>query len=124
MDLVLRDESYAVMGACFEVFKEMGTGFLESVYEECLEIEFELQRIPFQLQVELPLTYKERRLKKVFQPDFICFDRVVVEIKAASQLTDVHRAQLLNYLKATGYRLGLLVNFHGHPKLEWERIVL
>jgi len=84
MDLVLRDESYAVMGACFEVFKEMGTGFLESVYEECLEIEFELQRIPFQLQVELPLTYKERRLKKVFQPDFICFDRVVVEIKAAS----------------------------------------
>jgi GxxExxY protein len=124
MDLVLRDESYAVMGACFEVFKEMGTGFLESVYEECLEIELELQCVPFKVQVELPLTYKKRRLRKTFQPDFICFGAVVVEIKAASQLTDIHRAQLLNYLKATGYRLGLLVNFHGHPKLEWERIVL
>jgi GxxExxY protein len=123
MELVLKDESYAIVGACFEVHKEMGCGFLESVYEECLGIEFDLQAITYREQAELPLIYKQRRLKKVFQPDFICFDQVVLEIKAASSLTDVHRAQVLNYLKATGHRLGLLVNFNCHPQIEWERIV-
>ncbi len=123
MDWVLKDESYAIVGACFEVYKEMGCGFLESVYEECLAIELELQRIPFREQVELPLVYKQRQLKKAFQPDFVCFDKVVVEIKAASNLNDVHRAQVHNYLKATGYRLGILANFNSHPQLEWERIV-
>jgi GxxExxY protein len=123
VELVLKDESYAIVGACFEVHKEMGCGFLESVYEECLGIEFDLQAIPYREQAELPLIYKQRRLKKVFQPDFICFDQVVLEIKAASSLTDVHRAQVLNYLKATGHRLGLLVNFNCHPQIEWERIV-
>jgi GxxExxY protein len=90
MALVLKDECYAIVGACFEVYKEMGCGFLESVYEECLAIEFELQRIPFWQQMELPLAYKQRRLTKIFQPDFVCFEAVVVEIKAASTLTDMH----------------------------------
>jgi GxxExxY protein len=101
----------------------MGCGFLESVYEECLAIELELRGAPFRSQLELPLKYKERSLKSLFIPDFVCFDSVIVEIKAASALTDVHRSQVHNYLKATGYRLGLLVNFNSQPQLEWERIV-
>jgi GxxExxY protein len=123
MDLILKDESYAIVGACFEVYKEMGCGFLESVYEECLGIEFDLVGVPFREQAALPIAYKSRPLKKIFQPDFICYDKMVVEIKAASSLTDVHRAQVHNYLKATGYRLGILANFNNHPQLEWERIV-
>ncbi|HYO24077.1 MAG TPA: GxxExxY protein [Lacipirellulaceae bacterium] len=104
--------------------QEVGVAFLESVYEECLEIEFALQSIPFKPQLDLPLSYKRRRLNRVFRPEFICFDTVIVEIKAVSPLTDMHRAQALNYLKANGLRLGLLVNFRGHPQLEWERFVL
>jgi GxxExxY protein len=123
MELILKEESYQIVGCCFEVYKEMGCGFLESVYEECPAIEFQLQNIPFRQQSELPLTYKSRRLVKVFQPDLICFEQVVVEIKAVSSLTDVHRAQVHNYVKATGLRLGLLVNFNCHPQLECERIV-
>jgi GxxExxY protein len=123
MDVLLKDESYAIMGACFEVHNEMGSGFLESVYEECLGIEFDLRNLPYREQLELPLTYKKRSLKSVFIPDFVCFESVVVEIKAVSTLTDVHRSQVHNYLKASGYRLGLLVNFNSSPQLEWERIV-
>lgn len=123
MQVILKDESYVIMGACFDVHNEMGCGFLESVYEECLGIEFQLRGVPFRQQFELPLTYKKRPLKSVFVPDFIRFESVVVELKAVSGLTDIHRAQVRNYLKATGYRLGLLVNFNSHLQLEWERIV-
>ncbi len=123
MDLVLKEECYAIVGCCFEVYKEMGCGFLESVYEECLEIEFHLAQIAYRSQAELPLAYKQRPLKKAFQPDFLCFEKVVLEIKAVSELADIHRAQVHNYLKATGCRLGILVNFNCHPQLEWERIV-
>jgi GxxExxY protein len=122
-DLLLKDESYRIMGACFEVYKEKGCGFVEPVYQECLEIEFELQNLPNISQQHLNLNYKGRRLKQTYIPDFICFDQVILEIKAVSSLCDDHRAQVHNYLKATGYRLGLLVNFGHHPKVEWERIV-
>lgn len=122
-DLLLKDESYRIMGACFEVYKEKGCGFVEPVYQECLEIEFELQNLPNISQQQLNLDYKGRRLKQTYIPDFICFDQVILEIKAVSSLCDDHRAQVHNYLKATGYRLGLLVNFGHHPKVEWERIV-
>jgi len=111
------------MGACFEVYREMGCGFTEPIYQECLEIELGLQGIPFRAQDELRLVYKKHQLKKTFEPDFLCYELVVVEIKAVSELTDEHRAQVHNYLKATGFKLGLLVNFGHFPKVAYERIV-
>jgi GxxExxY protein len=122
-EVVYKEESYAIMGACFEVYNEMGCGFVEPVYQECLEIELPSRKIPFQPQVELLLNYKARTLQQRYRPDFICYDKIVLEIKAVSGLCDEHRAQVHNYLKATGMRLGLLVNFGRHPKLEYERIV-
>ncbi len=123
MDILYKDESYQIMGACFEVYKEKGCGFVEPVYQECLEIELGLQQIPFTAQLDLELGYKGRQLKQVYKPDFVCFDKIILEIKAVSKLTDDHRAQIHNYVKATGYKLGLLVNFGHFPKVEWERIV-
>jgi len=123
MEMLLKEESYQVTGALFEVYKEMGCGFLESVYQECLGIEFGLQGIPFRPQVALPLKYKQNLLSQIYQPDFICFVQIILEIKSVSILTDTHRAQVHNYLCATGYRLGILANFNHHPKLDWERIV-
>ncbi len=122
-DILYKDESYAIVGACFEVYNEKGNGFLEAVYQECLEIELEIRGIPFAAQAELTLNYKGRTLKKTYYPDFLCCDAIIVEIKAVSQLSNDHRAQLHNYLKATGIRLGLLVNFGANGKLEYERIV-
>ena len=87
-------------------------------------MEFELQAIPFSAQATLRLTYKGRELKQRYIPDFMCYEKIIVELKAVTQLTDEHRAQVLNYLKATGYRLGLLVNFGHHPRVEYERIVV
>jgi GxxExxY protein len=124
MEIVYKEESYRIMGACFEVYKEMGCGFLESVYQECLELEFGIQGLPYKSQAPLGLQYKERKLKHKFIPDFILFDKIVLEIKAVTELVDVHRAQVLNYLKATGFRLGLIVNFGHYPKVEYERIVV
>lgn len=123
MTIVFKDESYAIIGACFEVYKEKGCGFLEPVYQECLEIEFGLQNVPFQSQVALEVRYKGQALKHRYVPDFICFDKIILEIKAVSHVNDEHRAQVHNYIKATGYKLGLLVNFGHYPKLEYERIV-
>jgi len=122
--LLYADETYKILGACFEVYKRMGCGFLEPVYQECLEIEFNLQEIPFTAQKELILEYREKRLKQTYKPDFICFEKIVVEIKAVSNLIDEHRAQLLNYLHATGYKVGLLINFGHHPKIEHERFII
>ena len=121
--IVFKEESYGIMGACFEVYKEKGCGFLEPVYQECLEIELKLQDIPFQEQHELDLAYKGRALRQKYKPDFICYGKIILEIKAVSELADAHRAQVHNYLKATGYRLCLLVNFGHYPKVDWERIV-
>ena len=110
-------------GSCFEVYRELGCGFLEAVYQECLEIEFTSQGIPFVPQAELGLTYKDRGLKQKYFADLICMDKIIVEVKARKELTDAHRAQVHNYLKATGLRLALLVNFGHYPMLEHERIV-
>ena len=123
MALLYEQESYAILGACFEVYKQKGCGFLEPVYHECLAIEFEMRGIPFTSEVELGLEYKGRKLRQTYKPDFICFEKIIVEIKAVSALHDVFRAQLQNYLRATGHRLGFLVNFAHHPKLEYERII-
>ena len=94
MVIILKEESYKIMGACFEVYKEMGCGFLESVYQECLTMEFQEQKIPFIAQSELKLFYKERLLKQICKPDFICYDSIVVEVKAVSDVTKEHQAQL------------------------------
>jgi len=120
--VIWKDESYAVIGACFAVYKDKGRGFLEPAYHECLEIEFESQRIPFLSKPPQTLQYRGRTLVQTFTPDFICYDKIVVEIKAVSALIDEHRAQLLNYLTATGCELGLLVNFGHYPGMEYERL--
>ena len=122
-DLIYPAECYRIIGACFEVYNEKGCGFTELVYQECLLIELGLQEIQFEAQVRLPLSYKGRPLLQRFQPDFVCLGKIILEIKAVSALADEHRSQVLNYLNATGYRLGLLVNFGYHAGLEWERIV-
>ena len=120
--LLYNEECYRIVGSCFEVCKDKGCGFLESVYQECLEIELEHQGVDFLAQQPLELRYRGRLLKQKFVPDFVCFGSIVLEIKAVKALADEHRAQVLNYLKATGKSLGLLVNFGHHPKLEWERL--
>lgn len=124
MELLYKDESYALIGACFEVYKEKGNGFVEPVYQECLELELATQKIPHAVQGPLRLTYKGTELRQRYIPDFLCYDKIILKIKAVKQLTDEHRAQVLNYLKATGLRLGLLVNFGHYPKVEYERIIL
>ena len=122
--LLYEEETYRVLGACFEVYKEKGCGFLEPVYQECMEIELAHQRISFSAQQEVALTYRGQKLQQTYKPDLLCFEKIIVELKAVSQLVDEHRAQLLNYLNGTGFQLGLLVNFGHYPKLEYERIIL
>jgi GxxExxY protein len=123
MELIYKDESYAIIGACMTVYKDKGCGFLEPVYHECLEIEFEFNRIPFLSKPPQTLQYRRRTLVQRFSPDFLCDDKIILEIKAVSALTDEHRAQLLNYLSATGCKLGLLVNLGHYPRLEYERLL-
>ncbi len=122
-ELMFSDESYLIRGAVFEVYREMGCGFLEAVYQECLKKEFIGKSIPFVAHPGLDLFYKHEKLEQVYRPDFICYDKIIVELKAAKEITDEHRAQLHNYLKATGLQLGLLVNFGHYPKATIERIV-
>ena len=117
------DESYKIMGACFNVYKEMGPGFLEAVYQECLQLEFEKQAIPFESQKELDLYYLGQLLQQKYKPDFVCYEKIILELKSVKELNDDHRAQILNYLKATRFKLGILINFSHHPKLEYERFV-
>jgi GxxExxY protein len=121
--LISEDETFQIRGAVFEVYREMGCGFLEAVYQECLAKEMHLKQIPFVAQQELVLQYKGEPLEQKYKPDFICFDRIIVELKAVKELTAEHRAQIHNYLKATGLEVGLLVNFGHSPKVEIERIV-
>jgi GxxExxY protein len=122
-ELLYRDEAYAVIGAAMEVYNQLGPGFLEAVYQEALEIELSERGIPFVSQQELRILYKERPLKRTYTPDLVCYDKIIVELKALDRLTNKEMAQVLNYLKATGFRLGLLVNFGNSDKLEWERRV-
>jgi len=123
-ELLLKDEAYAIMGACFEVYREHGCGFLESVYQESLALELEMRGIPFVAQQPCTIQYKGHTLRPVYIPDFCCYGSILVEIKALSQLAGEHHAQVINYLKATRMRLALLVNFGHHPQLEWHRIIL
>ena len=116
------ERTYKIIGAAMEVHKELGRGFLEAVYQEALGREFSLQRIPNKAQPIIDILYKGVLLEKKYQPDFICYDEVIVEIKAVSSLSGVEEAQLINYLKATGLKVGLLLNF-GSKSLEHKRFV-
>jgi GxxExxY protein len=120
---LLKDECYKIIGACMEVHSELGSGFLEAVYEEALRIEFDEREIPFASETKLDIFYKGEKLKKYYTADFICYDQIIIEIKALDGLTDEHLAQVLNYLKATGFRVGLLINF-GTTKLQYKRVIL
>jgi GxxExxY protein len=121
-EIIYKKESYALIGACFAVSNDKGCGFLEPVCQECLGIEFECKRIPAIAKPSLTLSYRGRVLLQTYQPDYVCFEKIILEIKAVSKLTDEHRAQLLNYLHVAGFELGLLVNFGHYPTLEYERI--
>jgi len=123
-ELLYKDEVFTIQGAIFEVNRELGSGFLEAVYQECLMLEFTRRAIPFIAHKELSLNYKGHRLAQTYRADFICYDQIIIELKACEALSGAHRAQLLNYLKATQMRLGLLVNFGCHPKAQIERLVL
>ena len=123
-EILYKEECYQIQGAIFEVYRVMGCGFLEAVYQECLEKELSLRGIPFVGQQPLTLRYKGEPLEQTYRPDLVCFASIIVELKALSSTTGEHQAQVLNYLKATGLRLGLLANFGCHPKATVERLVL
>ena len=122
-DYLYRDESYLIIGCCMDVHKQLGCGFKEAVYQEALELEFIERALLFEREKRLKIHYKGMLLKKKYFPDFICFDKIIVELKAVSEFTDIHKAQLLNYLKASGQRLGLLINF-GSTTLQFKRFIL
>lgn len=123
MKIIFKEESYAVMGACFEVYKEKGPGFIEPIYHECLELEFDATKLPAVSKPRLQIEYKVGKLKHRPEPDFVCFGKLNLEIKAVRTLNDQHRAQLLNYLRATRMELGILVNFCSVGDLQYERIL-
>src|SRR5687767_14981754 len=118
------DEVYLIQGAVFEVYRAMGPGFLEAVYQECLALELTSRGVPFTAQTAIPLNYKGTRLRQSYQADFVCFDAIVLELKCVRTIAPEHRAQVLNYLRATGLGLALLINFQASPKVEIERFAL
>ncbi len=120
--ILFKEECYQIQGAVFEVYREMGCGFLEAVYQECLEKELKKRGVPFVAQQELQLMYKGEPLRQTYKPDLICYGQIIVELKAVKEIAPEHKAQVLNYLKATGMKLGLLVNFGTYPKATITRL--
>jgi GxxExxY protein len=124
MELLLKEEVFAIIGAAIDVHKELGLGFLEGVYQEAFGIELTARKIPFVHQKPLQILYKGHVLQKGYIADVICYDKVLVELKALDCLSGKEDAQVLNYLKATGLKVGVLINFGSHARLEWKRLVL
>ena len=124
MDLLLKNEVFAIVGAAMEVHHELGPGFLEAVYQEAMEVELEERGIPFSAQKNLPIWYKERPLKKEYFSDLHCYGQIIVELKALDRLGGKEQSQLLNYLHASRSAVGLVINFGSHGQLEWKRYVL
>ncbi|MGV8947010.1 MAG: GxxExxY protein [Lutibacter sp.] len=120
--ILYKEESFKIIGACMKVHRSLGAGFLEAVYEEAMEKEFQIQKIPFKKQVKLELYYDNQKLKKQYRADFVCYDTIILEIKAVSQIPVAFYAQLKNYLKCTNMELGMLINF-GTPSLTYKRIL-
>ena len=121
-DILFKEESYKIIGACMEVHKKLGAGFLESVYAEALQSEFKKAEIPYEYEKKLSVYYEDKPLKKYFKADFVCYESIIVELKSSKYLVDADRQQTLNNIKATKFKLGLLINF-GTPSLTYKRIV-
>ena len=122
--IIRKEDSYKIVGAAMEVFNQLGHGFLEAVYQEALEREFKSRGIPYEREKELTIYYKGEPLEQTYKADFICYEDIIVELKAVTMLQDSHRSQVYNYLRATKNKLGLLINFGNSDGLEWERKVL
>jgi len=116
-------ETYTIIGAAMAVHKELGSGFLEAVYQEALEKEFQIQKIPYEREKEIPIFYRGQKLKTVYRSDFICHENILVELKALSKMSGIEEAQVINYLKASGFNKALLINF-GTPQMQYKRLVL
>jgi GxxExxY protein len=123
-ELIYRDEVFRIVGAAIEVHKELGSGFLEAVYQEALELELTQRSIPFCAQAELNINYKGTRLQKKYCADVVCFEKIVIELKSVQKIGSVEEAQLVNYLKVTGLKVGIIINFGSYGKLEWKRFVV
>lgn len=124
MPLIYQNESYAIRGAAMRVYNLLGSGFLEAVYQEALEIELDKRHVPYEKEKELDVYYDGIRLGKKYVADFVCYDKIIIELKAVKELDDSHRSQIYNYLKATGFKLGFLINFGKYDELQIERKVL
>ena len=122
-NFIYKDECYMIIGACMAVHRELGHGFLEPVYQEALAIEFGYIGIPFVREQELNIIYRGLKLNKMYKADFVCYDSIIVELKALKELSNDHTSQLINYLKATNLRVGLLINF-GTSSLQHKRLIL
>ena len=122
--LLYSELTYAINGAAFQVYNKLGHGFLETVYQEALEIEFQRRNIPYEREKELKITYDGVELKQTYKADFVCYDKIIVELKSVNAIDDAHRSQVYNYLHATGLKLGLLYNFGCSTGLEKDRIVI
>ena len=122
-ELLLKAEVYAIVGAAIEVHRELGSGFLKAVYQEALEIELQARAIPFESQKTLTIYYKGHQLSKKYNPDLICYGQIIVDLKVLDRLSGKEESQILNYLKATGLRVGLLINFGSPNRLDWKRYV-
>ena len=123
MGMLYQHEGYELIGAALEVYNEMGLGFLEEVYQECIELELSDRKIPFQAQVPLELWYKGKKMKKRYKPDLYAFNCIIVELKAEKSLAGRDEAQLLNYLKGSGKKVGYLFNFGHESQLQWKRTI-
>lgn len=122
MDLIYKEESYLIIGAAMEVHRELGSGFLEAVYHEALALEFKRKNIPFEQEKKIEISYKGQTLSKFYEADFICYSKIIIEIKAMNELCGSHESQVINYLKATEFKLGVLINF-GAESLEYKRLI-
>jgi GxxExxY protein len=122
-DLLYKEEVYAIVGAAMDAYNDLGPGFLENIYQEAMEIEVAVRKIPAKPVQEIHINYKGTPLKKFYIADLVCYEKIIVEIKAMDKLTLREEGQLLNYLKATGMKLGVLINFGHYPNLEWKRLV-
>jgi GxxExxY protein len=123
-ELLLKDEVYRIVGCAMDVHRELGSGFLEAVYQEAMVYELQHRDIPFRSQVELSIRYKDTLLRKTYCADLVCFDSIIVELKSIRVIGSVEEAQVINYLKATGLRVGLLLNFGVPGRLDWKRFVV
>lgn len=121
--LIFKDEVYAIVGAAMEVHSELGPGFLEAVYHAALKVELTARQIPFASEKLLEVYYKGQELSAEYRADLVCYEQIIVELKALDRLSSKEEAQVLNYLKATGMRLGVLINVGSRGKLEWKRLI-